>query len=341
MGKTLGKRILTGFLVILLAVPCIALSSCGGGGGGSSSGGSSGASVGDLVSKVGDLASGGKNSIEEDESLPDRDNKPRVLENSADGTATFGGNGATVDYSNASDGYIMAEYEGDNEKIKLQITHDGGSTYTYNITPNAGFLSFPLSAGSGGYSIAVFLNIGGDQYSQAAADSIQANISDEFAPFLRPNRYSNFTNNTGAVVKGSEVAAGAKSDLKVIENAFVFVTKNVKYDYDKAATVQSGYVPDVDDTLNTGKGICFDYAALMVCMLRTQRIPCQLVVGYAGDVYHAWISVYVDGVGWVANMIQFNADTWTMMDPTFAAGGDTADPNLVGSGDSYNPVYYY
>ena len=337
MGKSTGKRVVAIFLALILAVSAIALSACGDDGG-SDGGGGGGNPVGNLIDSV---TGGGKKSIEEDESLPDRDNTPRVLATTADGAAVIEGNGAVVDYSNATDGYIMAKYDGDNPKVKIQITHDGGSTYTYDIAPGAGFLAFPLSAGSGGYSIAMFLNIDGDQYSQACADAIQANISDEFAPFLRPNRFSNFTTSTRAVAKGSEVAQGAKSDLKVIENAFIFVTKHVVYDYDKAATVQSGYVPNVDDTLSSGKGICFDYAALMVCMLRTQRIPCQLVVGYAGDVYHAWISVYVDGVGWVANMIQFNSDTWTLMDPTFAAGGDTADPNVVGSGSNYNPVYYY
>jgi hypothetical protein len=49
----------------------------------------------------------------------------------------------------------------------------------------------------------------------------------------------------------------------------------------------------------------------------------------------------VDGIGWVSNMIQFNGDEWTMMDPTFAANGDTSDPNLVGDGTNYAPVYYY
>jgi transglutaminase-like putative cysteine protease len=187
----------------------------------------------------------------------------------------------------------------------------------------------------------MFLNIEGDKYSQACAQTIAVDITDEFSPFLRPNQYSDFIWSTLAVTKSAEVAHGAKTSLKVVENVFIYITENVVYDYDKAANVQSGYIPDVDDTLTTGMGICFDYAALMTCMLRSQGIPCRLMVGYAGTAYHAWISVYVDGIGWVANMIQFHGDTWTLMDPTFAAGGDTADPNLVGDGETYNPVYYY
>jgi transglutaminase/protease-like cytokinesis protein 3 len=264
-----------------------------------------------------------------------------VLVNEATGETAFSGNGATVDCSNAADGYILADYQGDNPKVKIQITKDGGSTYTYDILNNQGFHAFPLSDGSGNYNIAMFLNIEGDQYSQACAQAVQADIADQYAPFLRPNQYCDFSGSTQAVAKAAEIAQGAKSDLKVIEEAFIFVTGHVKYDYDLAANVQSGYVPNVDETLSTGMGICFDYASLTSCMLRSQGIPCQLVVGYAGPAYHAWISVHVEGVGWVANMIQFNGDKWTLMDPTFAASGDRADPNVVGDGENYNPVYYY
>ena len=62
-------------------------------------------------------------------------------------------------------------------------------------------------------------------------------------------------------------------------------------------TVKSNttYLPDVDSTLSEKKGICFDFAALMCCMLRSQGIPTQLVIGYADACYHAWNRVYVDG----------------------------------------------
>jgi len=337
----MGKRFYIYFLCVLLAFVAIVFSACGGSDN-SASGDNGGENLGSQVGNIiGNITGSSKGTIKDDPNAPVRDDTPRVLANSADGALTIDGNGATIDYSNASDGYIMAKYEGDNTRIKLQITKDGGSTYTYDVAPGTDFAAFPLTDGSGNYNVAMFLNIEGDKYSQACAGTVQSDITDEFSPFLRPNQYCNFTDATQAVAKSAEVAQGAKSDLKVIESVFLFVTSNVVYDYDKAANVQSGYIPDVDETLSTGKGICFDYASLTSCMLRSQGIPCKLVVGYAGDAYHAWISVYVDGTGWVANMIQFDADKWTLMDPTFAASGDRADPNLVGNGQNYNPVYFY
>ena len=51
-----------------------------------------------------------------------RDNTPVCLTPVASGTATDGNELATIDYSNAGEGYIMVNYLGSNAKVKLQIT---------------------------------------------------------------------------------------------------------------------------------------------------------------------------------------------------------------------------
>jgi transglutaminase-like putative cysteine protease len=323
------KFVQTLTVFVYMALIAMVFSACGGGAGDIPVAG-----ISDLVDKV----TGGA-SPDEDPNAPDRDPTPQVLVNAADGAATFGGNGVTVDYSHTSDGYVMVQYTGDNPKVKVQITKSEGDTYTYDLG-SAGFTAFPLSRGPGSYNVAVFLNVSGDQYSQATAQTVQADIGDEFQPFLRANQYCQFTDSTQAVAKAAELAQGSKSDIGVVYQIYSYVTKNVKYDFDKAASVQSGYLPNIDETLATGKGICFDYASLTTAMLRSQRIPCELVVGYAGDAYHAWIAAHLMDTGKVVN-IEFKGDKWTLMDPTFVASGDTADPNVVGDGENYNPVYYY
>jgi transglutaminase-like putative cysteine protease len=311
------------WLILVLVLSVLVLSSC------------------ETVDNIKDTLNGQGPSVEEDKNAPDRDNTPKVLVCEAPGTSTFGGEGGTVDYSNANDGYVMVQYEGDNPKVKVQITFAGGEPYTYDLKGNAGFEAFPLSLGSGSYDVGVFTNVEGDKYAQVAKETITAEISDEFSPFLRPNQYIYYTPESTAVAKTPEICAGAKSDIGATEKIFLYVIENVQYDYEKAETVQSGYVPDVDDTLATGKGICFDYASLTSAMLRSQGIPCMLVIGYAGTAYHAWIRVYSKDTGEVASMIEFHDGEWARMDPTFAASGDKADPNVVGDGTSYNPLYYY
>ena len=91
------------------------------------------------------------------------------------------------------------------------------------------------------------------------------------------------------------------------------------------------------------KGICFDYAALMAGMLRSQGVPCKLVVGYAGKAYHAWINVYSEETGWVNGAIYFDGDSWKLMDPTFASSGKQSKEimSYIGDGSHYTAKYIY
>ena len=126
----------------------------------------------------------------------------------------------------------------------------------------------------------------------------------------------------------------------MVENVYHYITKNIKYDYDKAETVESGYVPDVDETLATGKGICFDYASLMGAMLRSQGIPTRLEIGYAGTEYHAWISVYTKEAGWIDKVIQFDGSKWTLMDPTLGSYANSSTIKDHLADDTYYQLKY-
>ena len=118
--------------------------------------------------------------------------------------------------------------------------------------------------------------------------------------------------------------------------------KNIKYDKEKANNVQYGYVPDPDQTLNDKTGICFDYASLTCAMLRSQGIPTKLEVGYVGEVYHAWISCYVDETGWIDNIIEFDGKDWSLLDPTLGANNKSKDvKKYIGDGSKYIVKYTY
>ena len=111
----------------------------------------------------------------------------------------------------------------------------------------------------------------------------------------------------------------------------------------KAANVKSGYLPVLDDVLASKTGICFDYAALMTGMLRSQGVPCKLVIGYAGTAYHAWISVWSEDTGWVDGAIMFDGRTWHRMDPTFASSAKKSESIMkyIGDGKNYTAKYLY
>lgn len=275
---------------------------------------------------------------------PPRDNTPQVLIPTADGTVLFGNDIISIDASSASSGFLMLQYSGSSDKAKMQLKAPNGVTYTYLISEKEELQTFPFSGGDGTYQISIFecVSAEDDLYALVFSQSIDVSLENEFLPFLYPNEYVNFTSDSAVVGKGSELAADCYSDLEVIQQVYSYVTKNIEYDTEKAQSVVYGYLPDVDDTLFSGKGICFDYAATMAAMLRSQSIPTRLEVGYSSDALHAWISTYVEEFGWIDNIIEFNGETWTLLDPTLAASNSSESVGkYIGDGSHYLLKYSY
>lgn len=286
--------------------------------------------------------SGGNSATKQSENSQDtkgsRDNTPVVLTGQADGTVTYGSEGVTIDASHISEGHIMVSYTGTNEKVKLQITGPDEVVYTYDL--HGDYETFPLTAGSGSYTVGVFENIEGTSYSTLFTQTIDVKIDDEFGPYLYANQYVNFNGDSKVVEKAEELSKPCNDDLEVIEQVYNYMISNFTYDYDKAESVQSGYLPDVDEVFEAQTGICFDYAAVMAAMLRSQRIPTRLEVGYAGDVYHAWISTYIEEQGWVNGIIQFDGKNWELMDPTFASTSSKPE-DFITNTDEYITKFVY
>ncbi len=267
---------------------------------------------------------------------------PEILMPEASGVAVEKNDKAEIDYSNITDGYVMARFTAATEKrLKVQVA---GPTTTYNYDLPAGnWVTYPLSDGNGSYKVMVLENTTGSKYAVVASVSFQVTLKDEFAPFLRPNQYVDYAAAPNTVAKAAELTQGVTDPLAKVEKVYSFVVKSLTYDKEKAQTVKSGYLPVLDTVLAEKKGICFDYAALMAGMLRSQGIPCKLVVGYAGTAYHAWISVWTEASGWVEGAIYFDGTTWQRMDPTFASSGKGSESIMkyIGDGSNYTVKYLY
>ncbi|MCL2840033.1 MAG: transglutaminase-like domain-containing protein [Defluviitaleaceae bacterium] len=248
---------------------------------------------------------------------------------------------AEIDYSNARDGYVMARFTGTaSAQARVMITTPRGVQYQYRLNTNGTWEVFPLSGGNGEYTIGVFEPVEGNRFAVANRITINVILANEFAPFLRPNQFVNFNRNSSVVTLANRLAQGSSSTLETVGIVYQYVIDNIEYDFQLAATVQSGYVPDLEEVLRRRRGICFDFASLMTAMLRSQGIPTQLVIGYVGDVFHAWISVHTPETGWINNIISFDGRTWQIMDPTFAATSNQSEEflNLIGDGQSHQPT---
>lgn len=298
-------------------------------------------------SKQSEMTSAGKENTETEESPSEeggsRPWEAKVLATEAPGSEVYEEEGILLDASNASEGYVMLNYSGSSSKVKFQIVTPEEVTYTYTVTDSGGYRAYPLPGGSGTYGLTVYEVADAEKnlYAVVMTQEISAEISDELKPFLYPNCYVEFDASSACVKKGEELARGCDTDLDVVANVYDFVTENITYDYDKAETVQAGYGPYPDDTLASGTGICFDYASLMSAMLRSQQIPTRLEVGYVGDLYHAWLSCYIDDQGWVDDIIEFDGESWTMMDPTMASSGGSEEVQRLEEESGYITKYIY
>lgn len=266
-----------------------------------------------------------------------------VLIPEASGTEVYGEGDILLDASNTAEGYVMLNYSGNNPKVKFQITTPEEVTYTYVVKEYGSYMAYPLPGGDGTYGFTVYEAASAEKnlYAVVMAQDISVSITDELRTFLYANCYVEFEEASACVKKGEELAKGCDTDLDVVASVYDYVTGNITYDYDKAEAVQTGYAPYPDDTLASGTGICFDYASLMSAMLRSQRIPTRLEVGYVGELYHAWISCYLEESGWVDDIIEFNGESWTMMDPTMASSGGSKEVQRLEKEKGYIVKYLY
>lgn len=248
-----------------------------------------------------------------------------------------------IDYSNTKQGYVMVKYKlTTSSRIKSQVQCPSGVTYTYNVVPQRWEI-FPLSDGDGNYKVSVFKNISGTTYSVVGSQTFSVTIDNPLAPYLTANQYVNYNAKTKCVKKATKLCKNKKTEMDKVKSIYNWTIKYFKYDKEKAQTVQSGYLPELDQIYKAKKGICFDYAATMTAMLRSRGIPTKLVIGYAGEAYHAWISVYSEKDGWITNVIFFDGEDWNLMDPTFASSSNSSPSVMkyIGDGSNYKAKYAY
>lgn len=248
-----------------------------------------------------------------------------------------------IDCSKVEEGFVKVQYTKQTKKrLKARVTGPDHVVYTYDLKQGKTEV-FPLSAGNGSYQVNVYQNISGKSYAQVIAHSFTVKMNDKFGPFLKPNQFVNYTSKSKVVKKAKTLTKGEKDPVEKVKKIYEYVTENFKYDKKKAATVQSGYLPNVDLVLKEKKGICFDYAAVMAAMLRSRNVPTKMVVGYCGTAYHAWLNIYTEESGWVDGMVFFNGKTWKLIDPTLASSAQSrkAIKKYIEDPSHYKAKYLY
>ena len=95
-----------------------------------------------------------------------------------------------------------------------------------------------------------------------------------------------------------EICAGCETDEEKVQAIYEWIIQNFEYDYNYFAFIQ--YF-DIQRTLRTHKGVCYDFSNLFAALCRSQNIPCYVVDGTPynrATEDHTWNRVYYDGFWW-------------------------------------------
>lgn len=210
-----------------------------------------------------------------------------------------------IDLNPLQKGYVVVNCnKATARELKLKVIK--GNYSVHYAIKNKEYI--PLQFGNGKYNFILYENIAGTRYTSIGKRTIEVKLNDAFAPFLNPNQYVWYTNESDCLIKAQELCANAlnaEEKLKAIET---FIKQYIIYDYIKAVTIKKSVLPNIDECYNKRKGICQDIAALMVAMLRSQGIASSLIIGYADKNYHAWVKVY-----WNKNKVEtYDPTAWVM-----------------------------
>lgn len=206
----------------------------------------------------------------------------------------------------------------------------GSETYYYDyVGPGTEF--YPLQLGNGEYEISLLRNLSGTKYVLVHKDTVRLNLENENAVYLQSVQNIHYEPGMKAVSKAEELTRGIDDTLEKVKAVHHYIVSNIQYDYDFDFKADKQYIPDIEKTFSTKKGICYDFASLFAAMLRSQGIPAKLVKGYSENVkgYHAWNEVLVDG-------------QWITIDTTYDATVDVCnEAGMIKDRTAYRAERYY
>ena len=225
------------------------------------------------------------------------------------GTSTMA---ASLDTSEVSNGIVKVTYDSPSNAAVAVRVSKGSDQKDFIIQENN---SVPLQFGEGEYRILVLESVGGSQFRQVDSKKVVYESKDENGIYLQSINNVNWNTNMEAIKLAKELTKGLNTDKEKVQAIYSYIVSNIEYDYNRAATVQAGYTPSIDQVLSSGAGICYDYSVLFASMLRSLDIPTKVVEGRKNDidVYHAWNEVYLG-----------ETNEWIIIDTTY-------DADMVGS----------
>ena len=133
-------------------------------------------------------------------------------------------------------------------------------------------------------------------------------MADEKSVYLGSVQNINWSNSNLSIQNAIQLTSGTSDLEEKAKILYKHMVYNYAYDYNKLSSLPSTYLPSIDSTYKSKKGICYDFSSLYAAMLRSQGIYAKLVKGYTPNAtgYHAWNEVY-----------DSKAKKWLIIDTTY------------------------
>lgn len=142
-------------------------------------------------------------------------------------------------------------------------------------------------------------------YNEEVALLKSESFADQFAEYLAPTEYTQRTEQ----VKQIAASLWARKSFTSVSDLLETMTRMIKTDYlyDPSATHVH---TKVDEMIKLQRGVCQDFAHLMIALCRTLSIPSRYISGYQyildlsganadfEQASHAWVEAYIPKVGW-------------------------------------------
>ncbi len=220
---------------------------------------------------------------------------------------------SVIPIESKADGLIKLQGKTKVDKLKILVMRDKDQKW-FDVNINEGNFNEEiwLTEGTGSYTVALMVNEDGRKYSFGPKFTIKN--TKEVNKYLAPTKHIE-SNNEKVIELSRKIVEGKNTDLEKVKAIYEWVADNIKYDYKKYSNHQKNNYDNNYGalvTLETNKGVCYDYSTLVAALGRAAQLETKVIEGegitngFRG--LHAWNEIYIS-----------EENRWIKLDSTFAA----------------------
>ncbi|HEY2070449.1 MAG TPA: transglutaminase family protein [Rhizomicrobium sp.] len=131
------------------------------------------------------------------------------------------------------------------------------------------------------------------------------NLTAEQFDLLEPSKFAHMSAPLAAFMDGFDLTRPKEDTLTALKRLNTTIHDSFAYE----SGITEVHSP-IDDALKAGRGVCQDFAHIMIAAARSWGVPARYVSGYlyhhgkaqdrsADDATHAWVEAWLPSLGWV------------------------------------------